>query len=70
MYGPEGAVDAGFLDRIVAPDEVVAEAFGEAVRLAALPQPAFGNNKRLAHAAAIERIRGPLVENVRGLLSR
>ncbi len=69
MYGPEGAIDAGFLDRIVAPDEVVAEAFGEAVRLAASPQPAFGNNKRLAHAAAIERIRGPLVENVRGLLS-
>ena len=69
MYGPEGAIDAGFLDRIVAPDEVVAEAFGEAVRLAASPQPAFGNNKRLAHAAAIERIRGPLVENVRSLLS-
>ncbi len=69
MYGPEGAIDAGFLDRIVAPDEVVTEAFGEAVRLAASPQPAFGNNKRLAHAAAIERIRGPLVENVRGLLS-
>ncbi len=70
MYGPEGAIDAGFLDRIVAPDEVVAEAFGEAVRLAASPQPAFGNNKRLAHAAAIERIRGPLVENVRSLMSR
>ncbi len=69
MYGPEAAVDAGFLDRVVAPEEVVAEAFREAVRLSASPQPAFRNNKRLAHAAAIERIRGPLVENVRGLLS-
>ncbi len=70
MYDPEGAVDAGFLDRVVAPDAVVAEAFGEAVRLSTAPQPAFGNNKRLAHAAAIARIRGPLVENVRSLMSR
>ncbi len=69
MYGPEAAVDAGFLDRVVAPDEVVAEAFGEAVRLSASPQPAFRNNKRLAHAAAISRIRGPRVENVRGLMA-
>ena len=69
MYGPEGALDAGYLDRLVEPEAVEAEALAEGVRLSASPQPAFGNNKCLAHAPVIERVRGPLEDNVRGLLS-
>ncbi len=70
MYDPDAAVDAGYLDRLVDPSEVAAQAFAEAARLGALPQPAFRLNKRRAHQAAIERIRGPLAEDVRGMLSR
>ena len=70
FYDPDGAVDAGYLDRLVDPGDVAAQAFAEAARLGALPQPAFRLNKRRAHQAAIERIRGPLAEDVRGLLSR
>jgi len=69
MYDPQGAVDAGFLDRLVGPEQLEAEAFAEGVRLSASPQPAFRNNKRLVHGPVIERLRGCVLENVRSLLS-
>lgn len=68
MYDPEGAVDAGYLDRLVEPEALVAEAFAEGLRLAALPQPAFRVSKRRASQALVERVRGPLVEDVRRLM--
>lgn len=69
LYGPESAIDAGYLDRVVEPEEVADAAFAEAVRLAALPQPVFRNTKRRAHAALVERVRGHLEADVRGLLA-
>lgn len=60
MYDPAAAVDAGYLDRVVAPDEVEAVAFAEAQRLGALPQPAFGNTKRRAHEDMLADARGKL----------
>jgi enoyl-CoA hydratase len=70
IYDPEGAVDVGILDRVVAPDRLEAEALEAAARLGALKQPAFRNNKRLAHRATVDRILSNLEENVTGLMVR
>lgn len=68
IYGPEGAVDAGFLDRVVAPEALEGEVMEVARRLAGLQQPAFRNNKRLAHGATTERIRSRLDANLDALM--
>jgi len=68
IYDPEGAVDAGFLDCVVEPDRVEAEALEVAVRLGQLKQPAFRNNKRLAHAPIVELISSTLDENIQQLM--
>ena len=68
IYDPEGALEVGILDRIVAPERLEGEAFEAALRLGALKQPAFRNNKRLAHRATVERILATLEENVTGLM--
>jgi enoyl-CoA hydratase len=69
LYDPEGARDAGFLDRLEAPDAVESAALEVAGRLATLPRAAFRNNKRNAHGDVVTRVREGLVENVRGLLN-
>lgn len=56
VYSPAGAVEAGFLDRVVASDAVVPAATEEAVRLAAMATPAIGTTKRLARKATAERV--------------
>ncbi len=68
IYDPEGALDAGFFDCLVEPDRVEAEAREVAARLAQLKQPAFRNNKRLAHGETINLILSTLEENVDGLM--
>lgn len=44
VYSPNAAIDAGFLDRAVAPDEVMPAAIEEATRLGALPAAAYAGN--------------------------
>jgi len=68
IYDPDGAVDAGFLDEIVDPDRIEAVAIEAAQRLAQLKQPAFRNNKRLAHGATVELIRSTLDSNIAALM--
>jgi enoyl-CoA hydratase len=68
IYGPEGACEAGILDRVVAPDRLEAECFEVAARLAKLKQPAFQNNKRLAHGETVDLIRSTLEENLNSLM--
>lgn len=68
IYDPQGAVEIGILDRLVPVGEVEAEAVAAAARLGELKQPAFRNNKRLAHAPTVERIRSNLEENVSSLM--
>ena len=68
IYDPEGALDAGFLDRLVEPDRVEAEALEVAVQLAGLKQPAFRNNKRLVRGATVDRILSTLEENIEQLM--
>lgn len=68
IYDPQGAVDAGFLDRLVDPDALETEALAVACRLAELKQPAFRNNKRLAHGPTVEAIRARLDANLEALM--
>ena len=62
IYAPEGAVDAGYLDRIVPAQRLAEEAMAEAERLSALPRRAFSETKRRVRGASIDRIRRSLAE--------
>ena len=68
IYDPQTAVDAGFLDEVVDPDRVEAASIEAAQRLAKLQQPAFRNNKRLAHGPTVELIRSTLDSNIAALM--
>ncbi len=68
IYDPAGACEIGILDRVVAPDQLEAECFAAAARLAKLKQPAFRNNKRLAHGETVNLIRSTLEENLNSLM--
>jgi enoyl-CoA hydratase len=66
IYAPEAAVDAGFLDRAVEPDAVLATALAEARRLAGLPQPAFAHTKLRSHGEIVAGIRATLEDDMKG----
>ncbi len=68
IYDPAGAVEVGILDRLVSPDRLETECIEAAVRLATLKQPAFRNNKRIAHAETVELILSTLDENLDRLI--
>jgi enoyl-CoA hydratase len=64
MYDPDGAADAGFLDAVVAPDDLLAAATTEARRWAEFPRAAYKGQvlmnrgerlARLADAVAADR---------------
>ena len=61
IYSPEDAIEAGFLDRVVAPAELDAAALAEASRFAEqLQQPAHAATKRRVRAASLEALRRSL----------
>jgi enoyl-CoA hydratase len=60
VYAPAAACDAGYLDRVVPPEKLEAEALAEAARLAELPRRAFAETKRALRGAMVERIRAGL----------
>lgn len=60
IYAPPSALEAGFLDRVVPAAELETVARAEAVRLAALPQPAFRHTKRRGFGATVAGIRASL----------
>ena len=60
IYTPEGAVDAGYLDRVVPAESLSEEAMAAAERLAALPRRAFSETKQRVRGASIEHIRRSL----------
>ena len=53
-YGPEGAVDAGFLDEVVPADALLDTALAAAERLGKLPSEYYAKNKLLARASSLE----------------
>ncbi len=68
IFDPEGALAAGFLDQVVAPERVFDVALAEAERLARLPRGAFAGNKRRAHAPTVARIGSDIEADVRDLI--
>lgn len=68
IYDPEGAVHAGWLDRAVAPERLVAEAQAEAKRLAKLPGTAYGVTKRSLRGETVKHVRATLESNIAELL--
>jgi enoyl-CoA hydratase len=64
VYDPAGAVEAGFLDRVVPADELEATARQEAARLAELQRGAVAHTKRRARRAAIDLIRSTMAADM------
>ncbi|HVV82044.1 MAG TPA: crotonase/enoyl-CoA hydratase family protein [Kofleriaceae bacterium] len=57
IYTPADAVEAGYLDRVVAADALAATAVAEANRLAGLPRTPYAATKQRLRAATIDTIR-------------
>ncbi len=66
IYAPESAVDAGFLDRVVAPDDLFASALEESQRLAQLPRAPLARTRTLLREEVLERIEATLAEDMAG----
>jgi enoyl-CoA hydratase len=64
VVDPEGAIAAGFLDRVVDPELVLAEAITEAHRLAALRTGAVSRTKDKARGAVADLIRDTLAADM------
>jgi enoyl-CoA hydratase len=61
IYTPAGAVDAGFLDRVVAPQDVIPEAIARGRAMAeAFDRNAHAHTKRAVRRATLERLRHSL----------
>jgi len=56
IYDPEGAVDAGFLDTVVAEDALATVATTEAERWAALPRDAYRGQVRMCRGERLGRL--------------
>lgn len=64
IYDPAGAVEAGYLDRVVPADECERAAIEEARRLGELSTSAYGHTKLALRAALIERVLAGLDEDM------
>jgi enoyl-CoA hydratase len=62
IYAPAAAVEAGYLDRVVPPAEVIDAALAEAARFAQLPAGAFRATRRRLHPESLAAIRASLDE--------
>lgn len=60
IYDAAGAVEAGYLDSIVAANELEAAALALAAQLAALPGDAYAWNKRAMRKSTLDRIRASI----------
>jgi enoyl-CoA hydratase len=69
IYDPDAALAAGYLDAVVAPDEVMARARAEATRLAALPRNAFRMTKSRLRGATIEHIKNSMEADMRQIMA-
>ena len=60
MYSPEGALDAGFLDQVVAPPELEEACLNSARQLCALPTATYGQMKRDTRRVPLKNIEDSL----------
>ncbi len=66
IYDPEAAVDAGLLDRVVAPETLEREALAETERLAKLPRAAYVRTRARVRGASLERVEATLAQDMAG----
>ncbi|PIE19980.1 MAG: enoyl-CoA hydratase [Proteobacteria bacterium] len=64
IYDPAGAVTAGWLDRVVAPEALAEAAMTEAKALAALPRRAYAATKLSLRSQAIAYMRQTMADNL------
>jgi enoyl-CoA hydratase len=57
LYDPAGALEVGWLDRVVPADQVEAAAIEEARRLGQLSSAAYGQTKRMLRQPLIDRVK-------------
>lgn len=64
IFSPRQAVDAGYLDEVVAAESLAAAALAKAEALAALPDPAYRVTKRSLRRATLRLVRDTLDEDM------
>jgi enoyl-CoA hydratase len=69
IYAPEDAARVGYLDTVVAPDEVLARAKEEATRLAGLARSAYAATKTRLRAKTIAHITATLEDDMASLMA-
>jgi len=69
VHTPDEALAAGFLDEVVAPDQLMPRALAEAARLSALGSLPFRASKQRLRGRTIAHIRATLEQDMRELLS-
>ncbi|HEY6038734.1 MAG TPA: crotonase/enoyl-CoA hydratase family protein [Kofleriaceae bacterium] len=69
IYNPEEAQLAGYVDAVVAPGELIAQAKAEAARLGAFSQQAFRATKQRLRGKTLEYIRATMADDMRTLLT-
>jgi enoyl-CoA hydratase len=67
IYAPEEAANVGYLDEVVAPQEVLARAKEHAAKLGALPRHAFTATKTRLRRRTIEHILSTIDEDMRAI---
>jgi enoyl-CoA hydratase len=67
IYDPDTALSAGYVDTVVAPDDVLTTAKAEAARLAQLARPAFQGTKARLRGKTIAHVMATLEEDMRGI---
>jgi enoyl-CoA hydratase len=69
IYGPDDAAKAGYLDAVVAPDDLLPRAFEEAKRLTALSRTAFQATKTRLRGKTIAHIQATFEDDAKSLLA-
>jgi enoyl-CoA hydratase len=65
MFGPEEALRLGYLDRVLAAEELAGAAAEEAARLRALDRPSFQATKARSNESALKAIRAAVDDELR-----
>lgn len=60
IYDPEGAVEAGYLDLLMAQEKVEGKAVAIATQLATLPGPTYAANKSAVRKTTLDRIKASI----------
>jgi enoyl-CoA hydratase len=69
IYSPDGAAEAGYLDRLTGVDTLLDEALDEAKRLGQLPRAAYAHTKAKLRERTIAHIRSTLTADMAGFSS-